>query len=265
MGNDGVAQFELVPSNISDMSAYFAYPKELVDKLVHFKAASNCHIYMTAVEINALTMLQYKELTTFSVFSWFKNNYSYKGDYSQFDKDYKMCELLTFNNKISELYKEIPSTEIWNVNTIDSFIKSLLYHHALGHFTDSEVPLRICSQISEYLDLLKDWACTGSKGDGGASFHLYKSEVDIGSSMSFFQSDYISFFLLRLFSISGLQTSDNYLCSEAKNWFKKVISKSILISAASEKERYKFFDDMQQKLKDAMNILQSKVLVDNDL
>ncbi|NJO69495.1 MAG: hypothetical protein HC830_09635 [Bacteroidetes bacterium] len=84
-------------------------------------------------------------------------------------------------------------------------------------------------------------------------FKFYISETNLENSFSLFRRDTSLACVIKLFTINSLSTSNEAFCREAQSWLESSISRSILLTGASERERFKFFNSIQQKIDGLMS------------
>lgn len=160
--------------------------------------------------------------------------------------------------KITHNYRRISSTEIWTNDTIDVFLRLLVHHYEMGHFMHEESPLLLCEQLLELVNVLQEWTEKGRKGDPEASvFKLYVSNVDLENTFILMKKDGISRCIIKLFTINSLNITEERFCREVENWLNMSIQRATLISGASEKERYRFFNLLRQKIRFLIDRVQS--------
>ena len=113
----------------------------------------------------------------------------------------------------------------------------------------TSTPIRSSLALSDLMNTLQDWAEKGIKGSKGVPFKFYVSETDIGNTFILFKNTERTNCLIKLYTINGLSISDERFCLETENWLRNSVKQSILLSEASAKERFKFFDTQRQKVR----------------
>ena len=119
----------------------------------------------------------------------------------------------------------------------------------MGHFSDENFPLLICEQLMDLLDTLQGWMEKGEKGPDNVSHKFYISDIDFDNTFILFKNANATKLFLKLFTINGLSSTDERFCAEIDNWINNTMQRSTLISGSSEKERYKFFSSLKQKIR----------------
>ena len=239
-------QCNIVPNNIKDLSNYRDFINDFASTLELI--SPDCEIILSATSIPMLNVLRCKELTFLNLFSWYKNACNFAGCYEDFLKLLDVDVSAKSFEKIMNCYRQIPSTEIWTENTIDSTLGLISYHSEMRHFKDCKFPLYICEQLLNLIDTMQSCAENGVKGQKDTPYKLYVSEIDIGNTFTLFKTPSKSYFLSKLFTVNGIIFSDENLCSEIENWLRTSIEQATLISGASKKARQLFFNNMRNKI-----------------
>ena len=250
-------KFAFVPSELENMTSYEAYAKELAKITDKANLLPDCQIILSAADIPAYHYSAYHEMTMFQLFSWHKNMYDYRGTYEDFSREYLNEDAMEYCAQIHANYQQIPSSEIWTDNTIDSMIKLITYHVEMEHFNDKKIPLTVAGQLFELISTLHEWTKNGEKGEKKTPLKFYVSEIDIGNTLLLFDNDHQKRCVIRLFTINGLNINDERFCQEASNWLDSLIKRSTLISGISTKVRPQFITAQKEKIQKLKNFIES--------
>ena len=237
-----------IPLNLEDPASYMTFLNRLSHITEKIRLTDDSEIIQSAVAIPFLNLLPYKELAFFKIFSWNKSVYGYDGNYEDFTKILDTSEFLNMHKKITGNYENTPSSEIWTFHTTDTIIRLISYHHEMKHFGFSEFPLFLCEQLLELINRLQEWTEKGTKGPEQVPFKLYVSEIDTGNTFVIFKIAGQVSCLVRQFTLNGFYITDDLFCHEAENWLSNLAQRAVLISGASEIERFKFFTGQRQKI-----------------
>lgn len=190
------------------------------------------------------------KLTAFKLFYWLK---SIVGDEKFSDKKFNTKwiepDLIAAGRQLLDNYNQIPSTEIWSEDTLNSTLKQIEYFWESGYFESKEQALEICDCITEVINLLQTKAERGSKiASGDTNFKLYHSEVMIGNNsiLVYMGGAKIAYVSNNTFNMMSTTTPDFVV--ENERWLQNLIRKSILISGVSEKQRNRFFAILHAKI-----------------
>jgi len=243
--------FQYTPLDLNDLDNYLVYLKQFSNNIHSLRVAKNKHITATAVDIPIFHFMPYKELTLFKIYTWANSIYNYKGSFNNFLQEIEKDELLDKYKQIAEDYKLIPSSEIWTENTIDTILRLIDFYFEVGYFKTDEYALLICSQLLDLVSNLQDWAETGTKcpNSESSNFDLYISDTDLENNIFILEKDDMRICTLKLFTINSITTTSPLFCAETEEWVKNAMRRGVLVSGASQKERYKLFNMYQQKIR----------------
>ena len=251
-------QCSFAPANINDVKSYLTFTQNLANMVDRLKSDPGSNIFLSAADIPVFHFLAYKELALFQFFSWNKNTCDYQLNYEAFVEELDTHELFKNYETIVEGYQLIPSSEIWCANTVDTTLRLLSYHSEMKHFNDKKIPLFICEHLLDLMDTLHKWMTKGVKGDTNTPFMFYESEIDVGNTFILFKNKETTDCFVRLFTINGLEISDELFCKEVEHWLYSLTQRSTLIHKTSAKEGFNFVNDQKQKINAYRNSLKDK-------
>lgn len=242
--------FQYNQLDFNDINVYLNYIKGLSKNINSLRNAHEKKIYFTAVDIPIFHFLNYKELTFFKIFTWSNSTSNIKCSFNSFLEKIETPEIMLSYQNILNDYIHIPSVEIWTYNTIDSILRLIDFYYETGYFEDPRMSLLLCEQLVDLIKNLEKWSENQSKsiGDPNASFKLYVSDIDLENSFMYMERDGIKSCMLKLFTINSMVSYNENFCNETSKWIDISITRSILISGASEKEKYRFFQNSKQKV-----------------
>lgn len=232
------------------------YLADMLRQLQQINRFENKMMYYEAKDIPLFHHFQFPELAAFKYFFWMKSILQYpslsKKTFSIKDIPDSIFEL---GKKITETYSEIPSVEIWSVETINSSIRQIEYYREGGVFeNESDVEL-IYSQLEQLVDHLERQAEHGIKfplnkpiEGREKNFQLFFNEVILGHNTILASMGDAQIVFLNHGVLNYLITQDKKFCDNTFSSLQNIMRKSILISSVSEKERNKFFMVMRKKI-----------------
>ena len=105
------------------------YLQGIVNQLAYFNSAEKKELFYLNKDIPIFHHFMFPELAAFKCYFWSRYNLNY----SQFNKGQFLIEdfvgiFESIGRKISNLYLEIPSTEIWNLDCINTTIRQINYY-----------------------------------------------------------------------------------------------------------------------------------------
>ncbi len=243
--------FRYAPLDIvSNSTNYYHYMVQFTQNIENLAKAESKEILFTAEDIPVFHFMPYPELIFFKLYAWYQTICNLPISYDQFvvnlgEKD----KLLGCYKKMTVSYSHIPSTEIWTYNTIDPVLRLLEYYYDLESFENKEMPKLLCSQLLEMIDTVSQWTEMKKKGPkSNSDFNLYLSPVNPENSFMISKCNGMSIATIKLFTINSLATTDQSFCSETEKWINNTISKSTFLSGASARERFRFFQQLRNRI-----------------
>ena len=209
-----------------------------------------------AKDLAPFHFFQYPQLSAFKMYFWKK----------AFAKDTKFSsgkyhsglvgnELIAIGQKIWEEYAAIPSTEIVSVEVLNVMLRNIEFAHECGMFENPEEGLQLCEVCLTLVDTMRKQAEMGKKGvdasdQNGGKFELYHNEILIGDNTILFKMGdrRVTNIIANNFDI--LDTNQESFCKLTESFMNNLISKSTLISHNAQKERIKFFNKLEDKIRE---------------
>ena len=252
--DDKLLKCSYSPLDLKDVNNHLQYLKSQLNDIESIRmSVPNAELIMSAATIPTCTHVQYKELTFFILYSWSNSVYDFSGRYEDFVEWLDVDSVISYYEKIVDNYLHCPSTEIWTANTMDRILSLLSHYYEMGYFNDEKMPLLICEQLMDMISTMQHWAEKNSKGPYDSPYKLYVSEIEFDNSYVLYKRENESKCFLRLFTINGITSTDMRFCNEIEQWLENITHRSTLISGTAGKERYKFFTELRQKVKFAID------------
>lgn len=216
-------------------------------QLEKIRKTENSKIIYAAEEIPLFHSFYSKKLSAFKLYYWQRSvlniaNYQTK----KFDWDVIPENLLDITEKIKNAYKDIPCTEIWTNDTVQTTLKQVEYYFESGAFKDKEDAITVLTEVKKMAQAINQYAEFENKNEKQNSritpFHLYNSELVIGTNCIHVNIDSNVFSYISFNTLNSLTTSNQQFCEEIEHWMRNLIKKSTLISGVAEKQRFQFFN-----------------------
>ena len=214
------------------------------------------HMIYLAKDIPVMQQFLVPEVAAFKSFFWRKSILHYdelRGvKFSLKDIDPNHFEI---SKKIVECYNQIDSTDIWNIESINSTIRQIEFYRETGVFESDEDAKGLYHAVLRLIDHLEKQAETGLKflvdktpGVQSAKYNLYNNELILGDNTIFFELDEMRISFLNHSVINFIYTKDEAFNSYMYNNLQNLIRKSTSLSVSSERERTKFFKRVKDRL-----------------
>ncbi len=170
----------------------FSFELYLQDFLHHMQTINSFEekeMYYWVKDVPIFYYYQFPELAAFKCFFWMKTVLEYpeynknKFNFSGFDDN-----LLKAGEEILETYNNIPSTEIWNVDNINTYIQQIEYYKDTNVFASKNDIITLYECLEKMVDHIEEQAEAGykfnsnAKGSKGAPVKIYVNEFIIGDN-----------------------------------------------------------------------------------
>ncbi len=235
----------------------FSFKNFLETMLKHFQffeQNSTAEIVFILNELNILQLMQFPDLFAFKLFFWQKSNLGFPG-YKE--KLFSMASLE--ENKlaaeISEHYVKIKTIELTTEESLNSFLKQILFYHEAGFFESKEDAKNLCKRLLDLTDHLKRQAELGFKFKFGSTaygeegnFMLYYNDIILTDNTILVAAGNNKISFVTNNAINLLYTFNKNFYDYNYQWFNNIKQKSSLISGVAERERSKYFITLRKKV-----------------
>lgn len=232
------------------------YLKDIANNLSLFKTLGHPQLYFYNKDIPIFHFMQFPELSAFKFFFWKRTLIGYPElSKQQFQGEEPDKETLETAQKIINLYNDVPSTEIWNEESVHTTIRQIEFYRQSNIFANKHILLKVYLQLEELLNHLELEAEAGKKflynqsaQPNAAPYDLYINECLLGDNTIYINSDNIQITFLNHNGLNFMGTQDKIFCDYTFKSLQNMIRKSTHISVVGEKERSMFFNAMRQKI-----------------
>ncbi len=231
--------------------------EELDAQLQYINGHSERHLYFLIKDLPPFHHFYHPVLTNFKFFFWTKSilpQGTFLAEKFSLDTNY----LLPYEDlvkKIVRAYAKIPSTEIWNEDTLNTTLRQIEAYHDMGVIVDLETTRQIYSSILEVIDHLEKMARQGQKSLLGhapslehAEYRLYLNDIVSGDNtlLADFGGSKITYLNHSILYFLGCK--DNAFNEGVYRNMQNLIKKSSLLSGSGEKERTQVFNKLRKKV-----------------
>ena len=217
------------------------------------------HMYYLAKDLPLMQQFLVPELTAFKSFFWRKSILHYEEMKGQKFSLKNINPVYTdFGQKIVEAYNKIPSTDIWNVESINSTIRQIEFYRDAGAFESAEdaqllyyAVFKLIDHIEKQADLGVKFTVDGKPAPNAAPYNLFNNELILADNTVMAELDNMKITFLNHSVINFIYTRDDRFCAYIADAIRNLIRKSTQLSNVGEKERIRFFNRIREKLKQA--------------
>ena len=228
----------------------------LKTQLEYFNSFKEKEMIYLNKDIPIFHHFMFPELASFKCYFWSRYNLNYpeynKGQFSIADFD------ALFNStgkQISDLYLQLPSTEVWNMDCINLTLNQLDYCRQSKIFATREDNLTIYNCLEKLIEHIEAQVEEGVKFSHGqspktgtAKYRVFINEFVMGDNMVLLQLDNNRIVSLNHNVINYVMTRDEKFVEYTYATVQSILKKSALISEVGEKERRLFFDKLRDKI-----------------
>jgi len=242
-----------VDSAVFDLNKYL---QDVKNNLTLVKMLQNPEIYYYNKDVPIFHYMQFPELCAFKFFFWKRTLIGYPElAKQQFNGEEPDIEAAETAKKIIALYDQIPSTEIWNEESVHITIRQIEFYRQSNVFANKHILLKVYLQLEELLNHIELQAEAGKKflynqppATTSAPFEIYINECLIGDNTVYIKGSDRQITFLNHNGINVIGTEDKNFCDYTFKNLQNIIRKSTHISVSGEKERSMFFNTLRQKI-----------------
>jgi transcriptional regulator with XRE-family HTH domain len=232
------------------------YLDDIYNSLSYIASFEQKELIYFSKDIPIYYYCMFPELAAFKFFVWMKTLLQFP-DYANSKFSVEKIEDSFFEKakKIAALSCEIPTTEILNVENIQTTLRQIEYYKDTGLFASrSELDL-IYKKLEEMIDHMQNLCSAGRKYLPGqkvtqmhAPLKTYVNDFVIGdnSSVAVLNSKKLSFINHNVINV--MSTHDERFCDYCYDFIQNTIRKSSQISEVGERERAMFFNLIRQRI-----------------
>ena len=222
-----------------------------------FNSFQSKHMTILMKDITPFVHFQIPELAIFKFYFWMKsilNNQSMKGVKFDLD-DNRYISYLEKSKQINELYYSIPTTEIWNIESVNSTIRQINFYHEAGLFPNRQTTLLLYEKLEDLINHVEIQAEAGKKFGFGespkpqnAEYRLFVNELILGDNTYLLDLNGSKMVFLNHSVIYFAVTADVKFTNSIASNFESLEKKSTMISSIGQKERSVFFNSIRKMI-----------------
>nr|WP_319397676.1 hypothetical protein [uncultured Carboxylicivirga sp.] len=242
--------FNYTPLSFGSSDVYEKYMNRLAQLYIALAKSGKAECKITAQDVPVFHFLPYTELTFFKVYALFRSLTNEVITYEAFVKQLDKDKLETTYHSIVDSFLQIPSTEIWSDHTIEPILNLLSYYNDIGSFESNENALLLVEQLQSMVKDIEQKTQVASKVYKGIAtpFNFYLSPVDMQNDFIQMKSPKGTTTSIKLFTINAIFTTDQAFNEETERWIDNTKIKSMQLSGTSERERFRFFNQLKSKV-----------------
>ncbi len=234
------------------------YLQGLAGQLTYFNSFQHQRFLYMNKDFPIFHLFMFPELAAFKCYFWSRYNLNYK----QFNRGrFVLADHIevykAISKQISQLYVWLPSTEVWNLDSICLTIRQINYFEDAKIFASEDDARTVRAALSQLIDHIEDQVEEGVKfiyGDitkgnkKGAKYTMFINEFSIGDNTVYMELDDLRIVSVNHNVLNYIMTTDPVFVEYTRKTIEHLLKKSTLISEVGEKERHLFFDTLRQRI-----------------
>lgn len=236
---------------------YYQFLQGLYEQISVLEACGSKEIIYMSKDLPLFHNFYFRPLIAFRYFFWMKTHLVNRDfENLKFSFDLLPPEVETLSRKITTVYSRIPSTEMWNTESINSTISQIEFSRDAGHFSNADDLRIIYQSLEDTIEHIKTEAELGQKFMPGepvpqneTRFRFFYNRVVLGDNTIMVKADTQRTVYINYGHLNYLQTAHPAFCEELLTDFDNLIRRSTLISQTGERQRHIFFNILFQKIR----------------
>jgi hypothetical protein len=244
---------------------YEAWLTSMLNNLNYYNSFGEKEFYFLCKDIHVFHHFIFREIAAFKYFFWTRTMFNSPSlANARFNFNYYSDEMWDLDRKIITAYNQLPSVEIWNVESINIAIRQIEFYRDGHIFETDKDALRLYEVWEKLLDHIERQAERGYKfahGDAEmkptADYRVYFNEVLLLDNSMLITLNGAKIGVIVHTTTNYMQTRDLAFTENLYHHIQSLMGSSTLISNVSEKERSKFFRTLREKIsrrKDALKV-----------
>lgn len=254
--SDAVVFF--APDINQEGGTFIDYISGMLMQVKHFKAKPEVTMRYFCKDMTFFLFFLFPEIAAFKCFFYLKTmrrETAYKSKKFSLNLD-EFREYYEIGQQIIREYNDIPSIEIWNIESINSTLNQIAFYRDTGVFENRGTFNKVIDSFEATIDHIMAQLETGHKFMPGeaevnprATIFFYKNELVLGNNTVLIESQNQRECWITYNAFYYMVTRDPRFCTKSFNTFENLLSQSTLLSNTGEKERTKLFMNFRERIR----------------
>lgn len=210
----------------------------------------NHEMIISAKDVPIFYYFDTADIAAFKMFFWMKSILRYQRYQDEsFKPDLVPRNLLALGHRLHDKFIELTRTELWSDDTIHASLRQIEFYHDCGMFSSPSLGAHLCDELLQVMRQIRDLAADGMSKEGHRPFNLFKNEILIADNTFLFRMEDKRQIFINHNTLNVLSTTHEMFCLQTEKYLMHLINKATKISGTGEKERMKFFNTIEEKIK----------------
>lgn len=217
----------------------------------------NKHLYYLAKDVPIMDQFMIPELMAFKSFLWRRSILNYENMKGlKFSFKDVVPGHMEMAKKIEWEYLKIPTTEIWNLESINSTIRQIEFYREADMFeneNDVKTVYLALLKLVDHLELQAEYGLKCNVGEkpvsGASAYNLFWNDLVTADNTLLAELDLKRITFLNHSVINFIATTDIAFNAHIYETMQNLVKRSTPLSKVGEKDRYRFFNSLRDKIK----------------
>lgn len=241
-----------VPVEFSD------YMNAVLNQLKYFNSFTSREMHYLCKDSTIWNFYLFPEIAAFKTFFWSKtiNNQAALSNKSFSFDEFPYHDCFFLGQQVLKEYNQIPSVELWNLESMHSTLNQIAYYRDAGNFNskhDLELVINSFIKMVDHLQLQAEKGVKFMPGDTEvsyrASIQFFINELILGNNTMVVNLDSKKISMVTYSVFHYLFTKDPRFSTKVMSSFDTLLNRSTLVSKTGEKDRNRFFNNIREKIK----------------
>lgn len=249
--------------NVRINNQQYSYEKYLSDllKLVQYiNSFQRKEVFWLTKDVPLFHNFYFKPLIAFRYFFWMKAILQHPDFVTKaIDLNGVSPEIERLSRDFTKGYTQIPSTEIWNTECVNSAISQIEFYRDSGLFSSGADIKAVFQALKETILHLKaqvEYGCKFLPGENPQTkkpnFSFFYNRVVLGDNTILVITDNVKTAYLNYDVLNYMMTRDENFCTQCHEDLQNLMRRATVISQTSEKQRNIFFGILLAKIEDRL-------------
>ena len=241
----------------SGENAFEKWMENVLRNLTFINSFTHKYLYYLAKDVPIMDLFMVPELMAFKSFLWRRSILQYENMKGmKFSVEEASSQHLEMGKKIEDIYIKIPTTEIWNLECINSTIRQIEFYREADMFKSEEDVKKVYLALLTLINHIELQAESGLKfrvgespGAGAAAYNLFWNDLVTADNTVLVEFDLKKATFLNHSVLNFISTNDIRFNTFMHGHMQNLIKRSTPLSKVGEKDRYRFFNNLRDKIK----------------
>jgi hypothetical protein len=237
---------------------YEQYLKGLIQQAQQLRNFFHAELSYLSKDVPIFHNFYFKPLIAFRYFFWMKTMQLDPGFASRhFDFNCITPQIESLSQELLREYQCVPSTEIWNTESINSAISQIEFYKDSGYFSSAADIKTVYEALEETIQHMKvqaEFGCKFMPGENPqmkkTNFRFFFNRVILGDNTILVTTDSTRTAYLNYGLLNYIVTKDEAFCKDCYDDIENIKKRSTLLSQTSERQRNIFFGILLSKIDD---------------